>query len=111
MGSLIFNTDYSLFLLDSCLILGATSDQEDKEKCNEDNFYKFFNPASMFNINFKNCLMVVGRYIANLFLDIYEKIENWTAKVIHMILRVRQKIRPGRSFPRQSGSVALKISV
>ena len=25
MGSLIFNTDYSLFLLNSCLILGATS--------------------------------------------------------------------------------------
>lgn len=76
--------------------------QEDKEKCNEDNFYKFFNPASMFNINFKNCLMVVGRYIANLFLDTYEEIENWTTKVIHMVLRVRQKIRPGRSFPRQS---------
>ena len=27
MGSLIFNTDYSLFLLNSCLFLGATSQQ------------------------------------------------------------------------------------
>ncbi len=46
--------------------------------------------------------MVVGRYIENLFLDAYEKLVNWTTKVIYMILRVRQKIRPGRSFPRQS---------
>jgi hypothetical protein len=76
--------------------------QEDKEKCSEVNFYKFFNPTSMFNINFKNCLMVVGRYIENLFLDAYEEIKNWTTKVTHTILRVRQKIRPGRSFPRQS---------
>lgn len=77
-------------------------DQEDKEKCGKVDFYKFFNPASLFNINFKNCLMIVGRYVENLFLDTYEEIENWTRKVTHLILRVRQKIRPGRSFPRQS---------
>lgn len=76
--------------------------QEDREKCSEVNFYKFFNPTSMFNINFKNCLMAVGRYIENLFLGTYEGINNWTTKMIHMILRVRQKIRPGRSFPRRS---------
>lgn len=76
--------------------------QEDKEKCDKVDFYKFFNPTSLFNINFKNCLMVVGRYVENLFLDSYEEIENWTRKVIHLILRVRQKIRPGRSFPRRS---------
>ena len=46
--------------------------------------------------------MIVGRYVENLFLDTYEEIENWTRKVTHLILRVRQKIRPGRSFPRQS---------
>lgn len=76
--------------------------QEDKEKCREVNFYKFFNSTSMFNINFKNCIMVVGRYIENLFLDTYDEIKNWTNKVINMILRIRQKIRPGRSFPRRS---------
>lgn len=46
--------------------------------------------------------MVVGRYIENIFLDAYKEIKDWTTKVIHMILRVRQKIRPGRVFPRQS---------
>ena len=76
--------------------------QEDKEKCIKFNFYKFFNPTSMFNINFKNCILVVGYYIENLFLGTYEKIKNWTTKVTQRILRVRQKIRPGRSFPRQS---------
>ena len=79
--------------------------EEDKEKCSESNFYKFFNPISMFNINFKNCLMVVGRYIENIFLDTYEEIKNWTNKMTYLILRVRQKIRPGRSFPRRSFKV------
>ena len=74
----------------------------DKEKCLEMNFYKFFNSKSMFNLNFKNCLVVVGRYVDNLFLDAYREIKNWVARVIGMILRIRKKIRPGRSFPRQS---------
>lgn len=76
--------------------------QKDKEKCTDFNFYKFFNPTSMFNINFKNCLIVVGNYIENLFLDTYEKIQNWISKITRRILRVRQKIRPGRCFPRLS---------
>ena len=75
---------------------------EDKEKCSKSSFYKFFNPTSMFNINFKNCLMIVGRYVENLFLDTYEGLKSWPIKVIHIILRVRQKIRPGKSFPRRS---------
>ena len=76
--------------------------QEDKRKCSEINFYKFFNPTSMFNISFKNCLIVVGHYIENIFLGTYEKINNWVAKVTQRILSVRHKIRPGRSFPRRS---------
>ena len=46
--------------------------------------------------------MVVGRHMENLFLNTYAALKNWTAKVIRMILRVRHKIRPGRSFPRRS---------
>ncbi len=46
--------------------------------------------------------MVVGRYLENLFLDTFDEVKNWVAKIISMILRVRQKIRPGRSFPRVS---------
>lgn len=82
--------------------------QKDKEKCDTVNFYKFFNPASLFNINFKNCLTVVGRYIDNLILDAYEEVKNWTPKVIDMILRVRQKIRPGRHYVRRSYKPAKK---
>ncbi len=76
--------------------------ERDKDKCTQANFYKFFNPRTMFNINFKNCLMVVGRYISNLFLEPYGAIKIWTGRVINLILRARQKIRPGRSFPRRS---------
>ena len=75
---------------------------EDAEKCVQADFYKFFNPATMFNINFKNCLTIVGRYLENLILGAYEKIKSWAPKVIQMVLRIRQKIRPGRSFPRRS---------
>lgn len=76
--------------------------QEDAEKCVQADFYKFFNPATMFNINFKNCLAIVEHYLENLILGAYEKIKRWVPKVIQMVLRIRQKIRPGRSFPRRS---------
>ena len=77
-------------------------DQEDKEVCNRFDFSKFFNSVSMFNINFKHCLRVVGRYIENLIIDVYEKIQQWLPHVIQLIVRVRQKIRPGRYYPRIS---------
>ena len=74
----------------------------DKEKCNKIDFTKFFNSISMYNINFKHCINVVGRYLENLFLDGCIAIKDWTARIINSILNVRQKIRPGRSFPRCS---------
>jgi hypothetical protein len=80
----------------------------DKEKCSAVNFYKLFNPTTMFNINFKNCLSIVGRYIENLVLAAYDQLKKWTPKVIQMMLRVRQKIRPGRSYPRNSHKPAKK---
>jgi hypothetical protein len=76
--------------------------QEDEEKCVQANFYKFFNPTSMFNINFKSCLTIVWHYTADLILGTYEKIKCWAPKVIQMILRIRQKIRPGRVYQRRS---------
>jgi hypothetical protein len=76
--------------------------EADKEKCNQIDFTKFFNSNSMFNLNFKNCITVVGRYIENIFLDGFEEIKSWTAKIVNAVLNVRQKIRPGRSFPRRS---------
>jgi hypothetical protein len=76
--------------------------EEDQEKCVTADFYKLFNPTTIFNINFKNCLTIVGHYIENLILGTYEKIQSWVPKVIQMVLRIRQKIRPGISFPRRS---------
>ena len=72
--------------------------ENDQEKCIAADFYKFFNPTTMFNINFKNCLTIVGHYIDNLILGAYEKIENWVSKIFETILRVRQKFDREESF-------------
>ena len=53
-------------------------------------------------INFKNCLLVVGRYLERLFLGDSSSIKDWLPMAISFILRVKQKIRPGRHYPRHS---------
>jgi hypothetical protein len=50
----------------------------------------------------------VGRYIDNLILDAYEEVKSWATKVIDMILRVHQKIRPERHYVRRSYQLAKK---
>jgi len=47
-------------------------------------------------INFKNCLLVVGRYLERLFLRDSGSISDWLPKAISLIARMRQRIRPGR---------------
>lgn len=53
-------------------------------------------------INFKNCLLVVGRHLEQLFLADIHTISKWLPSVITAITRVKQKIRPGRHYPRIS---------
>jgi len=45
---------------------------------------------------------VVGRYIEKIILDIDEQKENWIHKMLNSISYIRQKIRPGRHYPRRS---------
>ena len=61
-----------------------------------------FNPITLLNINFKNCLLVVGRYVENLIFTGYELLADWLPKIISSISRIRQKIRPDRHYPRIS---------
>ncbi len=51
-------------------------------------------------INFKNCLLVIGRSLEKLLFSTNEN--NDLATILNSIARVRQKIRPGRHTPRQS---------
>lgn len=61
-----------------------------------------FNPVTILNINFKNCLLVMGRYLENLILAGCELLIDWLPKITSSIARVRQKLRPGRHYPRIS---------
>jgi hypothetical protein len=55
-----------------------------------------------YKVNFKNCLLVVGRNLEKLFFPIDTETFDCLANILISISRVRQKIRPGRHTPRQS---------
>lgn len=65
-------------------------------------FKNIFNPITLLNINFKHCLLVVGRYLENLIFTGYELLADWLPRIISSISRIRQKIRPDRHYPRIS---------
>jgi hypothetical protein len=79
-------------------------DEQDKvdDIQNTQGFSKIFNPITILNINFKNCLLVIGRYLENLILAPYELLLDWLPKITSSIARIRQKIRPNRHYPRIS---------
>jgi hypothetical protein len=55
-----------------------------------------------FKINFKNCLATVGHYIEDLLLSGKNSIETWLHKQMKSVSKLRQRIRPNRSYPRVS---------
>lgn len=55
-----------------------------------------------FKINFKNGLAVVGRHLENLILAPKQLIETWLYKTMQNISKIRQRVRPDRSYPRIS---------
>ena len=69
-----------------------------------------FNPTTVFNVNFKNCLSVMGRHLENLILAGHELLADWLSKITDAIARVRQKIRPGRNYLRFSHKIKDKWS-
>ena len=57
---------------------------------------------SSFKINFKNCILVVGRHLENLILAPVQLLETWLYATMRAIAKSRQRIRPGRNYPRIS---------
>lgn len=53
-------------------------------------------------VNFKNCILVVGRFLEKLVAPIKHETVSCLSKILTSISRVRQKIRPGRHSPRRS---------
>jgi hypothetical protein len=65
-------------------------------------FTNVFNPLSIMKLNFKNCLLVVGRNLASLILKGNVLLNEWLERIIKSIARIRQRIRPERHYPRIS---------
>lgn len=65
-------------------------------------WHDFCGEIKRYKVNFKNCLLVVGRNLEKLFFPIDGEEFGCLAKMLNSISRVRQKIRPGRHVPRQS---------
>ena len=62
----------------------------------------FIGKIQQLKVNFKNCLLVIGRVIEKLLVTA-EKEKDWLSQILSSISRVRQKLRPGRHFPALSG--------
>lgn len=86
--------------------LPPTSNKDDDNEATggkQDSYWQdFYGEIKRFKINFKNCLLVVGRRLEKLFLTINDERIGWLTNMLKSISRVRQKIRPGRHAPRQS---------
>lgn len=76
--------------------------QEDLMDIRESYWQDFCGEVKKYKINFKNCLLVISRYIEKLVVSIKEENGNWLCKMLNSISRVRQKIRAGRHYPRRS---------
>lgn len=77
--------------------------KEDNSNDPKNSYWKdFCGEIKKFKVNFKNCLLVVGRGLAKLLCPIGNEDFGFISYMLHSISRVRQKIRPGRHSPRQS---------
>lgn len=55
-----------------------------------------------FKINFKHCLVVVGRHLEEMILVTGQIITGWLDKAMAVVARIRQRSRPDRRYPRRS---------
>lgn len=54
-------------------------------------------------INFKNCLLVLARSLEEIFVQIpFESLKKTVNRILDSISRLKQKVRPGRHYPRRS---------
>ncbi len=78
-------------------------DNENNSGDHKNSYWKnFCGEIKNFKINFKNCLLVVGRSLEKLLFPVCDEDFGFLSNILKSISRVRQKIRPGRHSPRQS---------
>ncbi|MBX3710120.1 MAG: transposase [Gammaproteobacteria bacterium] len=80
-----------------------TSNLDQEKSVIKENYWRdFFGKTQMVKINFKNGLLVIGRHIEEIVMTIEQQKNNWMDRILTCISFIRQKIRPGRHYPRQS---------
>jgi len=82
--------------------------EEKSEEMRDGYWQDFCKKLQKYKINFKNCLLVISRHIEKLIITTKEEAENFVLKMLNNITHNRQKIRPGRHYPRQSRKPATK---
>jgi hypothetical protein len=90
-----------LFEQEAQKILPHSSGLKDKSKNKTQSWKSIFFGINGMKINFKNCVLVTGRYMQLLLFDTIHR-NQWLPQIITSIARIRQKVRPNRSYPRQS---------
>lgn len=70
--------------------------------CKNSYWKDFCGAIKRFKVNFKNCLLVIGRSLEKLLFPVVNESFGFLSNILKSISRVRQKIRPGRHSPRQS---------
>lgn len=82
--------------------------EEKNTEIKDHHWQGLFDKIQKLKINFKNCLLVISRVIEKLIISLEKKKESWLSRILSSISRVRQKIRPGRHFPRSSNKIYTK---
>ncbi len=90
-----------LFEQEAQKMLPPSSGLNDKSKNKTHYWQSIFSGVNGIKINFKNCLFTVGRHIQLLLFNTIQR-QQWLPQIITSIARIRQKVRPNRSYPRQS---------
>ncbi len=81
----------------------STQNDERENSGFKGNYWQdFCGKIQKYKINFKNCLLIIGRHLEKLILSMEQTIEFCLSKILNSIANIRQKIRPGRHFPRKS---------
>lgn len=80
----------------------SINDAQKETKLKESYWQDFCGEIQRMKVNFKNCLLVIGRFLEKLLLSIEPEKFSWLSKILSSISRVRQRVRAGRHSPRQS---------
>lgn len=83
-------------------IIQNTNETVTDENSNTINYEVENQIVNSIKINFKNCILVVGRYLENLILAPVTCINSWLDMATNAIAKLRQKVRPNRSYQRRS---------